>query len=371
MASDVLDHRALNRATLARQLLLERTPMAPLAAVEHLIGLQAQVPLNPYHALWSRIEGFDPDAVGRLVLDRALVRIAAMRSTIHLVSAADALVLRPLAQPVLDRELRQHRDHAPVLAGVDLRSVIEFGRELFAEPRTIPQARAAMAEQFPDVDPGALVFACRNNLALIQVPPRGVWGRTAQVTLATAEGWLGRSPVADPSVDEVVLRYLAAFGPALVADAAAWSGLQAMREVFDRLRPRLRTFADERGRELFDLPDAPRPDAGVPAPVRFLPEYDNALLSHADRSRFAADERVRQFWQGRTMGGSVLADGEVRAAWVIERDRDTGAATMVVHHTGLSKRLASAVTVEGRSALRFLEPNASVHDVRLVVPSAA
>ena len=369
MAPDVLDRRALNRATLARQLLLERSDTAPLDAVEHLVGLQAQIPLNPYHALWSRLDGFDPDAVGRLVLDRALVRIVVMRGTIHLVTAGDALVLRPLAQPVLDRELRNHRDHAPVLGPLDLGPVVEFGRELFAEPRTIPQARAAMAERFPGVEPGALVFACRNHLALIQVPPRGVWGRAAQVTLATAEGWLGRSPEVRPSVDEVVLRYLGAFGPALVADAAAWSGLQAMREVFDRLRPGLRTFADERGRELFDLPEAPRPDADVPAPVRFLPEYDNVLLSHADRSRFGGDEHVRSLWQRRTMGGSVLHDGEVRAAWVIVRDRDAGAATMEVHHTGMAKRAAAAVAAEGRRALRFLEPNASDHDVRLVVAS--
>lgn len=367
MPSEILDRRALNRATLARQLLLERSPMSPLAAVGHLVGLQAQVPLNPYHALWSRLEAFDPTALGQLVVDRAVVRIVVMRGTIHLVTADDALVLRPLAQPVLDRELRLHRDHAPTLAGLDLAPVLAFGRELFAEPRTIPQARAAMAERFPSVEPGALVFACRNHLALIQVPPRGVWGQAAQVTLATAEGWLARVPVAAPSVDEIVLRYLGAFGPAMVADAAAWSGLQAMREVFDRLRPRLRTFVDERGRELFDPPDAPRPDPDVPAPVRFLPEYDNALLSHADRSRFGVDEqRIRGLWQARPMRGSVLHDGDLKGAWVLDRDPGSGAVTMEVRHAGLAKRAAAAVTAEGRRALRFLEPGATAHDVRLV-----
>ena len=255
-----------------------------------------------------------------------------MRATIHLVTADDCLVLRPLMQPVLDGELARHREYAPALRGVDLEPVLAFARALLAErPRTGTELRAALAERFPGHDAAALAYACRNLLALVQVPPRGVWGRTAQVTSTTAESWLGRPLAAEPSIDDVVLRYLAAFGPATVADVAAWSRLTGMREVLDRLRRRLRAFRDERGRELLDLPDAPRPDPDTPAPPRFLPEYDNVLLSHADRSRFVAEaHRARLGAATGPIHGSVLHDGFVCGVWRLERDRATGAATLVV-----------------------------------------
>ena len=178
------------------------------------------------------------------------------------------------------------------LVGVDLKPVLAAAREILGEqPRTNPQLRAALAERFPDLDAAALAFACRNRLALVQVPPRGVWGKSAAVTTTTAESWLGRPLVKQPSIDDLVLRYLAANGPASVADVASFSRLTGMREVVDRLAPKLRPFQDENGRELFDVPDAPRPDPDTKAPPRFLPEYDNALLSFADRSRFVDDAR--------------------------------------------------------------------------------
>jgi hypothetical protein len=367
---ELLSRRALNRATLARQLLLQRSGMPVLAAVEHLVGLQAQVPLNPYTALWSRLERFKPDAVAELLLERRVVRTVVMRATIHLVSADDCLLLRPLVQPVLDAELARHRDYAPALRGVDLEPVLAFARRLLAErPRTGGELRAAMAERFPDDDPAALTYACRCLLALVQVPPRGVWGRTAQVTSTTAEAWLGRPLVAKPSLDDVVRRYLGAFGPATVADVATWSRLTGFREVLDRLRPRLRTFRDERGRELFDLPDAPRPDADTPAPPRFLPEYDNVLLSHADRSRFLSEEhrgRLAPAFAGRAHC-AVLLDGIVCGAWRIDRDGDTGGATLVISHVGsLTKRSTAALAAEGRRLLRFAAAEAETHDVRFV-----
>jgi hypothetical protein len=171
-----------------------------------------------------------------------------------------------------------------------------------------------MEERFPEHDGAALAYACRNLLAFVQVPPRGVWGCTAQVASTTAESWLGRPLATNPSIDEVVLRYLAAFGPATVADVATWSRLTGLREVVDRLRPLLRTFRDERGRELVDLPDAPRPDPDTPAPPRFLPEFDNALLSHADRRRFVSEEqRARLSATVGPVHGSVLHYGSSAA----------------------------------------------------------
>ena len=352
MPDDVLGPRALNRATLARQLLLERARLPALDVVEQLVGMQAQEPLDPYLALWSRLEDFEPDELGELLVDRRAVRVVVMRSTIHLVSAADCLVLRPLTQPVVDAELRRHPQFAPLLRGVDLEPVLAFARELFAtSPRTTPQLRAALAERFPEHDAAALAYACRCVLALVQVPPRGVWGQKRQVTLTTAEAWLGRPLAQDPSIDEVVARYLAAFGPATIADIASWSRLTGMRAVVDRLGPRLRTFRDERGRVLHDLPDAPRPDPETPAPPRFLPQYDNVLLSHADRSRFqAGGPRIERPEPAVAVHGTVLSDGVVCATW----RRAPEGALVVDLLRPLGRRAAADVLAEGRRVARFL-----------------
>ena len=254
--------------------------------------MQAQVPHNPYTGLWSRLAGFRPESLSALLERREVVRVGVMRGTIHLVTGDDCLLLRPLVQPVFEAQLRRHPEHGPALRDVDLTPVVEFARALLAEkPRSGTELRAIFAERFPDLDPAALAHACQMELAFVQVPPRGLWGRSAQVRSTTAESWLGRPFVRDPSIDSVVLRYLAAFGPASVADVTTWCRLTGMRAVVERLRPQLVTFRDERGRELFDLPRAPRPSEETPAPVRFLPEYDNVLLSHDDRSRFISDRR--------------------------------------------------------------------------------
>ena len=239
LGPEVLSRRALNRATLARQLLLARSPLAPLEAVERLVGLQAQEPLNPYTALWSRLEGFRPEALAALLEERRAVRIALMRSTIHLVSGDDCLVLRPLMQPVLDAELARHGEFAPRLRGVDLDAVLAFARvELGKAPLSGTELRARWRP----------VSGARRSRTGVRVPeppcarpgpPRGLWGRTSQVRSTTVEAWLGRPLATQPSLDAVVLRYFAAFGPAAVADVATWSRLTGLREVVERLRPQL------------------------------------------------------------------------------------------------------------------------------------
>ena len=365
---DVLSRRALNRATLARQLLLERSPLGPLDAVEHLVGLQAQEPLDPYTALWSRLDGFRPDELAALLEGRRVVRIAVMRSTVHLVSADDCLVLRPLMQPVLDAELARHSTVAPPLRDVDLTPVLAHARAALAErPLSGRELRATLAARFPEHDAAALAYACRNLLPLVQVPPRGVWGRTSQVRSTTVESWLGRTLSTRPSIGAVVLRYLAAFGPAAVADVAAWSRLTGLRAVVDRLRPRLRSFRDERGRELFDLPDAPRPDPDTPAPPRFLPEYDNVLLSHDDRSRFVdAETRARLSRVRGRVHGSVLYDGVGGGVWRLERERSPERAVLVITLVGrVPKRDRAAIAAEGARLLRLIAAEAGEHDVRL------
>jgi hypothetical protein len=368
VTEDVLSQRQLNRATLERQLLLERSSASVGDAVDHLVGLQAQEPLDPYYALWSRLAGFHPDQLVEPFVDHELVRCVTVRGTIHLVTAADCLGLRHLVQPILDEELTRHSEHRHKLVDVDLEPVLAFARPFLAEPRSLKQLKDALAGAFPDLDAPALAYACRNHLVLVQVPPRGVWGRTLQVTYAEAQAWLGQPVDTTASIDDLVLRYLAAFGPAATADIAAWSRLKRMREVVDRLRPRLRTYRDERGRELFDLPDTALPDPDVPAPVRFLPEYDNLLLSHDDRSRvldraelaplYAAHDGKRHF------PGSVLIDGRVGATWMIDHDPKAGTATLQVDHLGpLAPAVADAVEAEGAALLRFAADDADKVDI--------
>jgi hypothetical protein len=229
--------------------------------------------------------------------EREVVRIVTMRSTIHTHTADDCLTLRPLVQAAREREL--YGNSARGSSASTSTGSPRSARELVeAEPRTMKQLREALLVEWPDADPQALAIAARCRLPLVQVTPRGLWGRSGQVALTTAEHWLGRPAEPAPAPDATVLRYLAAFGPASVKDMQTWAGLTRLREAFERLRPQLVTFRDEHGVELFDLPDAPRPDADTPAPPRFLPEFDNLLLSHADRTRVVSAEYKGRTWQG-------------------------------------------------------------------------
>lgn len=327
MPDDVLSLRRLNRTLLARQLLLEPSPMAPLDAVEHLVGLQAQLPTSPYLALRARLAGFEPGALERLFETREVVRMVLMRATIHLVSVPDALAIRPVIQPVLDRELFANRAWAGGIEGVDLDPVLAAGRALVEErPRSLAELRDALAGGGFGGDPASLAYAVRNRLPTFQVLPRGLWTRSGDVRLTTLDTWSGRPMPTDTDPAPLVRRYLAAFGPASVADVQAWSRLTGLRAVMEALRPTLRSFRDERGRELFDLPDAPLATGEEPAPVRFLPDYDNALLSHDDRSRIVPPLE----WP--TRGDNVtapvfLVDGFVAGVWKLHRSsraRDAG-----------------------------------------------
>ena len=317
----MLGPRALNRATLARQMLLERTPTSAAVAIEHLVGLQAQTPLAPYVGLWSRLEGFHPAELADAIVGRRAVRTSLMRATIHLVTARDALALRPLVQPLLERAFHAS-PFGRRLAGTDVAPILSLGRELLDErPRTRAELAPLLVERWPDLHPDSLVYAVSYLVPIVQVPPRGLWGRVGPPTWATMAGWLGRPLDDEPSPEGLVLRYLGAFGPATAADVRAWSGVSGLRPVVERLRPRLVTFRDANGRELFDLPDAPRPDPETPAPPRFLPEYDNVLIGHADRSRIIPAGRTIPLppGNGATMG-TVLLDGTFRGLWRIRRD---------------------------------------------------
>ncbi|AEE46605.1 winged helix DNA-binding domain-containing protein [Cellulomonas fimi] len=329
----------LNRALLARQHLLERATTGTVDAVEHLVGLQAQNAWSPYVGLWSRVAGFTHDDLGDALLDRRLVRTAVMRGTIHLLSARDARVLPTLTAPLYERDLLTNTQHGPALRTLDVAAVTARARTLVEEePRPSTVLGRLLAQDWPDVAPTTLAYAARGTLPLVQVPPRGVWGRSGATTWTTTDAWLGAPDgtvpdVRDPDVlaaelERLVLRYLAAFGPASVADVQAWSGLTGLAAVVERLGDRVVRFAAEpapgrsRPREVLDVPDGPRPPAQTPAPVRFLPDLDNVLLGHADRTRIVSDEQ-RRAMQSRNgvVPGTVLVDGEVAATWRVQRDR--------------------------------------------------
>jgi hypothetical protein len=409
VAGEVLSRRALNRALLERQMLLRRVPPPEwfepagpsrageppagwggagdrvVAAVERLVGLQAQAPFPPYYGLWSRLDGFRPDELAELIVSRRVVRIALMRGTIHLVSAADCLRLRPLMQPVLERALATTFTRR--LAGVDLAELARAGRDLAeTEPRTFAELGALLTERWPDHPPDALAQGVRGLVPLVQIPPRAVWGKAGQARHTTAEAWLAPQPAPpgrpdhpgqhDPvagdapstALENLVVRYLAAFGPASVKDIQVWSGLTRLREVVDRLRPGLRSFRDENGTELLDLPDTPRPDPQVPAPVRLVAEFDNLILSHADRSRVMDDEaRARIFTPNGLFPGTVLIDGFVRGTWRITRS--AGAVTLVIEPFGkISGSDREQASAEAAHLLEFAAPDAARQDVRFEAP---
>ena len=370
-SGEVLGLRALNRATLERQMLLGRRKLSVVEAIEHLVGMQAQAPYPPYVGVWTRLEDFHPDGLARPIEERQAVRIALMRNTVHLVSARDCLRLRPLVQPVIERGLSASRaDHAG-LEGLDVAALVAAGRALLEEkPRTAKELGEILKQRWPEREAASLARAVRHLVPLVQVPPRGIWGKGGPAAHVTAEAWLGRPLDTDPSLDEMVVRYLGAFGPATVKDAQTWSGLTRLDGVFERLRPRLVAFRDERGRELFDLPDAPRPDPHAPAPPRFLPEFDNLILSHADRTRVIADDYRRAIASKNGMvPATVLVDGFVRGTWKAERTR--GKATLAIEQfEPLAKEDRDALAEEGEKLLRFLsEPKgAEAVEIRFAGP---
>ncbi|MET8682789.1 winged helix DNA-binding domain-containing protein [Streptomyces sp. NPDC004732] len=368
-AAPVLGTRALNRATLDRQLLLRRSrDLSVKDAVTHLVGLQAQNVKPPYYALAARLADFDPAELSALLEARELVRIVTLRSTIHLHTAADARTLRPLVQDARERELTGFRKG---LVGVDLAALARIARAAVeAEPRTMKQLREVLLVRWPDADPQSLAVAARCMLPLVQVTPRGLWRRSGQVALTTVGQWLGDDESAGSSgaasLDDAVLRYLGAFGPASVNDMQTWARLTRLREVFERLRPRLRTFRDENGVELFDLPDAPRPDPDTPAPPRFLPEYDNLLLSHADRTRVIPDAYKGRTWKVNQPYCVFLLDGFLAGVWRVVEDAKSGVAVLTIEPFGARPGRAQREELvrEAEWMLTRIAETSSSYDIR-------
>ena len=354
-----LDNRALNRALLARQMLLTRRQATAAFTIERLVGMQAQAPNLPYVGLWARLQSFQATELSRLIERRAAVRISLMRNTIHLVTKRDALGMKPMFMRLGERGFLRGSPWGRGMREGDLTSIVDVGREIMAEkPRTIAELARQLGQRYPEKDGQSLAYGVRYMVPLVFTPPKGLWGRNGPVTLTTFEAWLDRPPGPSFTDDQLVVRYLGAFGPASPADMRAWSGL-AMRPVFERLRPRLRTFRGESGVELFDLPRAPRPNRARDVPVRLIPDFDNILLAHADRARIMPGKRLGMFSSNGVMQGAMLLDGFVRGMWA-----PRGSTLEVTpFEKAMTKREKSSVAGEATHLMEFLAPGER-HDLR-------
>nr|WP_249125126.1 winged helix DNA-binding domain-containing protein [Saccharopolyspora erythraea] len=353
--------RELNRALLARQLLLDRRKLRLTNVLEHLVGLNAENPDSPYIGLWSRLEDFRFSALAELINEREAGTSRQMRGAKHLTSAADVMALRPWVQPLLEDRLQSK--HGDALEGVDLAELVTAAKTHLAEkPLTHEQLGKALAERWPQHDTEALAQAAEHLLPLVQVPA----GNAGEVAAnSTVEAWFGRPVDEYAEPDKIVLRYLSVFGPAAIRDAEYWSGIKGLKEVFERLRPQLKTFRDERGKELFDLPNAPRPGAEAPAPVRFLPESDNLLLSHADRHRIITDDDAgKVFDTDDSCRATVLVDGYVGGTWSVEQ-KDGTAVLTVQPFKPLSDEDSAAVREEGARLLAAVAAEAGAHEIEI------
>ncbi len=350
MAPKILTDRELNRALLERQLLLTRVRMPAVDAVEHLVGMQAQSPTAPYIGLWARLDGFQLAELADAILDRGLVRSSLMRGTIHLVSARDCRALHPLTLPLFARLVE------PLVPAEEREDVLSLARTLLAEePRTLAELRVLMGE------PRARL--ARYVLPLIHVPPKGIWGRSGQARLTTVSAWLGEDVEPEPRTADIVLRYLAAYGPASVKDMQTWCGVTGLRDVFAGLD--LCTYRDESGVLLYDVPDGVFPDADTPAPVRFLPEYDNSLRSHTLRRRIMSDEHRALLFAAKNDAPmpALLVDGFVRGTWKLTKFRKS--ATLTIRpYAPLSKKDTAAVVEEAHQLVEFAAAEAGSREVR-------
>lgn len=363
MADRVLTLREINRATLARQMLLERVSLSVPVVIERLVGMQAQLASAPYVGIWTRIQNFQRDDLAGLLNNRSVIKATLMRSTLHLFTAGDYLLFRATLQPVLTSAFEAVlKDRAK---GLDVEKLVKTARAFIAEQ---PRAFAEITEHFtalmPEADPGAMRYGIRTHLPLIQVPTDARWSFPGNPKFTLADAWLDKSIPTEDHLHTLIRRYLAAFGPATVTDIQTWSGLGKLKDVMDKLRPELVTYRDERKNELFDVPDMPLPDADTPSPERFLPEFDNLLLSHKNRTRVVADAYRKQVYlPGLRVAATILVDGFVRGAWKVEKIKGTATLTITPFDT-LTKQNRDVLVAEGEQLVRFVEPDAKAYDVQ-------
>jgi hypothetical protein len=360
----VLSVRQLNRTTLDRQLLHSRAALPVAHAVERLVGMQAQLARPPYIGLWTRLSDFRRDDLARAIDHRDIVKATFVRGTLHLLTAADYLTFRATLQPVLTNalaEVMKGRGAAP-----DVPLLVSAAREFMREqPRSFAEITTLLTGLVTDGDPGGMRYAVRTHLPMIQVPVETTWSYPGNPRFALADDWLGTALPTSAHLPELVKRYLAAFGPATIADMQTWSYLPDLQPAFETLRAELVSYRDERGRELFDVSGLTISDEGVAAPVRFLPEFDNLLLAHQDRTRVMPRAfRAKVFLPGLRVAATVLVDGFVAATWTTERAKQV--ATVVIEpFEPLTRPVRAAVLEEAEQLARFVEPKAKTFAVRV------
>ncbi|NDJ63347.1 MAG: winged helix DNA-binding domain-containing protein [Chloroflexi bacterium] len=362
MAERVLTQRELNRTLLSRQLLLQRSDLPIPETVEGLIGLQAQVPNPPYIGLWTRLHNFRRDDLTRLIEARQIVRAALMRSTLHLVTAEDHQRVQPTIAPALARALNAF--YGQRARGLDIAALVTAARPFLTEqPRSTGELSNHLLKTAPDRDPSALAYAVRSYLPLLQVPPSGTWGSGSATTYVPADLWLG--PPEPPNLGGLLRRYLAAFGPASVMDFQAWTGMTKLKDALAPLTADLVVYRSEGGKALlYDLPELEILSGDTPAPVRFIPMFDNLILAHADRTRVISEEaRRRVFLSAGRVLATILVDGFVRGIWKVERAKQS--ATLIIEpFEPLNEADRVALTDEGERLIRFIEADAEDYAVQ-------
>ena len=365
----VLTVRELNRAMLARQLLLDRAGVGIVAAVERLAALQAQWAPSPYIALWSRLRDFRREKLWAAIERHRVIRARLMRGTLHLVSARDFY-----AYAVATQDLQRGAwNRLQVGRGVDPKKVAALAIAFAREPRPKEEVLEHIEGRIGGKLGGPfnwLVWRFVSAHAdLVTAPPGGHWeyGGTDAPYVA-ARHWIARGerPSEEAALETLVRRCLAAFGPATLADVAKFAGQAPprIRPTLERIAPKLRTFSDEEGRLLYDLPRAPRPDGGLSAPVRFLPRYDELLISYQHRDRVIAPVHRRAVYtKNAIVEAVVMVDGFAAGTWSLVRAK-SDAVLRIAPFARLAPRDRVAVEAEGETLLQFLAPDATVAGVR-------
>ncbi len=355
MATPRLSLRQLNRSLLERQHLLARAELDSRSVIESLVALQSQIPNPPYIGLWTRLRHFKRDDLTALLESRQVVRAPWIRSTLHLVTAADHQRFQAVIQPALARGLRSF--FGARAKGLDIERLIEIAKPyLEAETPAIGALRDYLLEQMPDRDKQAMAYAVRSYLPLVQVPPSGTWGVGTRATYTTAESWLGPAEPAD--LGALFRRYLAAYGPAGVMDFQTWTGVTGLKSQLAATLADLVEYRDAAGKTCYDLPDLTTAAADAPAPIRFLPEYDNILIAHKDRGRILPEiHRKKVFVSAGRVLGSVIIDGFVGAIWRLQRDK-ARATLLVSLFEAQDTDVRAAIESEGLALLRFIAEDA-------------